>query len=165
MKRLAWFIALAMQCTGATAHEVSADDWVRTGERVHGGYGSLIAPGVRIGLKARLRLSAEPRDFDVTYLDGAATPCACVVDGILVATAAGPGQGSLRVAAERAQADAFGVVPIRHRKTGAGLRFTNPYSAFAALGTINRDFDALGRHLAVMQAPAERWYRVERLLN
>ena len=83
------------------AHEVSASDWIAVGERVHGGYGSLIALGVRIGLDARERLSAQPRDLDVTYFDGEKTPCACVVDGILIATSASPGQGSLRVSAER----------------------------------------------------------------
>ena len=149
----------------ASAHDVSADDWIATGERVHGGYGSLIALGVRIGLDAREKLSAQPRDLDVTYYDGEKTPCACVVDGILIATSASPGQGSLRVATERAPAAAFGVALIRHRKTGAALRYTVPFSALPKLGAINREQDAKGRHAAVMAEPAATWFSVERAAN
>ena len=94
--RLPCLLVLACLATAAHSHEVSTNDWIRLGERVHGGYGSLIALGVRIGLDARERVSAAARDLDVTYSDGENTPCACVVDGILMATAASPGQGTLR---------------------------------------------------------------------
>ncbi len=145
------------------AHEVSASDWIAVGERVHGGYGSLIALGVRIGLDARERLSAQPRDLDVTCFDGEKTACACVIDGILIATSASPGQGSLRVSAEHAPSGIFGTALIRHRKTGAALRYTVPASAFPKLASINREQDAKGRHEAVMGVEASSWFMVERI--
>lgn len=157
---LAMFTALPWH---VEAHEVSSKDWITAGERVHGGYGSLIALGVRIGLDARERLSAQPRDLDVTYFDGEKTPCACIVDGILIATSASPGQGSLRVSPERAPAGAFGTALIRHRKTGAAVRYTVPPSAFPKLAAINREQDAKGRHEAVMAAEASSWFTVERI--
>ena len=161
--RLLCFLAAACIGTTVHSHEVSSDDWVRLGERVHGGYGSLIALGVRIGLDARERLSAPARDLDITYSDGEKTPCACVVDGILMATAASPGQGTLRVAAEPAPPGVFGSALIRHRKTGAQLRYTIPASAFPALARINREADARGRHEGVMRVPADTWFQVERI--
>lgn len=45
------------------------DEWVRLGERVHGGFGTYVALGIRIGLDAMKRLEAKPRDLDVTYQD------------------------------------------------------------------------------------------------
>ncbi len=161
--RLHCLLVAACLGTGAHAHEVAPDDWVRLGERVHGGYGSLIALGVRIGLDARERLSAQARDLDVTYSDGEKTPCACVVDGILMATAASPGQGTLRVAAEPAPPGVFGSALIRHRKTGAQLRYTIPAAAFPALARLNREADARGRHDGVMRVPADTWFQVERI--
>lgn len=73
------------------------DEWVRLGQRVHGGFGTYIALGIRIGLDALKRLEAKPRDLDVTYQNGPDAPCPCVVDGIMIATVATPGQNSLRL--------------------------------------------------------------------
>ena len=156
---------LVAACIGSSAHghEISTDDWVRLGEGVHGGYGSLIAVGVRIGLDARERLSAQARDLDVTNSDGEKTPCACVLDGIMKASAASPGQGSLRVATLPAPAGVFGSALVRHRKTGAQLRYTIPAAAFPALDRLNREADARGRHEGVMRAPADTWFQVERI--
>lgn len=47
------------------------DQWVELGRRVHGGFGSYIALGIRIGLDAMQRLNATPRTLDVTYYSGA----------------------------------------------------------------------------------------------
>ena len=73
------------------------EEWIRLGSRVHGGFGSYIALGIRIGLDAMERLDAQPRDLKVTYQDGPNSPCPCVVDGIMIATVATPGQNSLQV--------------------------------------------------------------------
>ena len=79
------------------AYSETPDEWVALGRRVHGGFGSYVVIGIRIGLDAQKRLDAKPRELDVTYQDGANTPCACAVDGIMLATTATPGQNSLRV--------------------------------------------------------------------
>ena len=47
------------------------EEWVELGRQVHGGFGSYIALGIRIGLDARERLNAQPRELDVTYYNDA----------------------------------------------------------------------------------------------
>src|SRR6187200_1474348 len=42
---------------------VERDLWISLGARIHGGFGSLIAVGIRIGEDARQRLQASPRDL------------------------------------------------------------------------------------------------------
>jgi hypothetical protein len=69
---------------------------------VHGGFGSFIPVGIRIGLDALQRLNAKPRDVTVTYYDSDKAPCACIADGIAIARVASAGQRTLRIAAEKA---------------------------------------------------------------
>jgi hypothetical protein len=42
----------------------------------------------------------------------------------MIATQASPGQGTLRIAAEKAPPGAMSVIIIQNRKTGEGLRYT-----------------------------------------
>ena len=130
----------------------TAEDWIKLGEQVHGGFGTLIPLGIRIGLDARERLKAAPRELDVTYLDGAGTPCACVADGILIATRASPGQGSLRVAAEKAPAGFAGEALIKHRKTGEQLRYRIPAASYGQILQWNKGTTPGERFKLVMEA-------------
>lgn len=100
------------------------EDWIQLGTRIHGFFGGFIPAGIRIGLDARERLKAEPRGLSVLYYQGEKAPCPCVVDGVMLATQASPGQGTLQVAAEKAPAGLMAVIVIRNRKTGEGLRYT-----------------------------------------
>lgn len=127
------------------------DGWIELGTRIHGGFGTLIALGIRIGDDAMRTLKAKPRELDVTYFSGAEAPCPCVVDGILAATSASPGQSSLRVSAERAAAGEFGKAVIRHRPTGATIEYVIPMSAWPALRDANK-LPVVARWNAVMQA-------------
>jgi hypothetical protein len=145
--------------TGALAQ--TPEDWIRLGEQVHGGFGTLIPLGMRIGLDARERLGAAPRELDVTYLDGTGTPCPCVADGILMATSASPGQGTLRVAAEKAPAGYMGEAIIRHRKTGAQLRYRIPAPAYSQVLSWNKGRSPRERYAIVMQSPAASLFSVE----
>ena len=157
-------IALCGLCWAGGVAPVLADtpeEWVELGQRVHGGFGSYIALGVRIGLDARERLQAEPRELAVTYYSGAIAPCPCVVDGIMIATVATPGQGSLQVADRHSPPDTFGVAEIRHRGTGATVRYIIPASAKPLLDEWNATLNAAGRYDAVMGEPAERLFVVE----
>lgn len=131
------------------------DEWVRLGQRVHGGFGTYIALGIRIGLDAMKRLEAKPRDLDVSYQDGPDAPCPCVVDGIMIATVATPGQNSLRVLPTKSDPNLFGVVVIKHRKTGQWLRYTIPVSARSLLDSWNRE----------KQGRVKRSYRVSESLR
>jgi formylmethanofuran dehydrogenase subunit E len=139
------------------------EEWVKLGQRVHGGFGTYIALGIRIGLDANQRLKAQARDLDVTYQDGQNSPCPCVVDGIMIATVATPGQNSLHVLPSKATSDLFGVVFIKHKKTGQSLRYTIPDSARVLLDVWNKDKKGRERYDAVMNASQESLFKVEKL--
>src|SRR5499426_4414919 len=95
-------------------------EWIALGARVHGAFGAFIPIGIRIGLDAKERIKAEPRGLTVTYYTGEKAPCPCIADGVMLATQASPGQGTLQVAAEKAPPGLLAVVVIRDRNSGAG---------------------------------------------
>lgn len=152
--------ALLLACS---ARAETPEEWVRLGTRVHGGFGTYIALGIRIGLDAVEQLGAKPRELEVTLYDGVATPCPCVVDGIMIATTASPGQGTLRVAPEKAPAEHMGVVVIRSRKDGRALRYTLPDALRGPLAEWNKAYDPMGRWKVVMDAPEARLFAREAL--
>lgn len=144
----------------APGERLTPAQWIDLGRRVHGGFGSFLVVGIRIGLDAAKRLDAGPRDLAVLYYDGPQTPCPCVADGLMLSTGATPGQGSLRIAPTKTGRDAFGVAVISHKKTGATLRYTIPQTLAAALDKWNRELDERGRFGAVMNAPQAQIYSV-----
>src|SRR5437868_8855109 len=95
-------------CFALNAQAQTREEWIALGERVHGGFGALIPLGIRIGLDALEKLDAKPREVTVTYFDGEGAPCPCVVDGIMIATAASPGQKTLRMSPESAPSGLMG---------------------------------------------------------
>jgi formylmethanofuran dehydrogenase subunit E len=100
------------------------DEWIALGAKVHGAFGPFIPVGIRIGLDAKEKLRADPRSLTVTYYNGTKPPCPCVVDGIMIATQASPGQGTLQVSPGKAPDGMMAVIVIKNRKTGEGLRYT-----------------------------------------
>jgi formylmethanofuran dehydrogenase subunit E len=88
---------------------------------VHGAFGAFIPIGIRVGLDAKERIKAEPRGLTVTYYTGEKAPCPCIADGVMLATNASPGQGTLVIAPEKAPVGMLAVVVVRNRKTGEGL--------------------------------------------
>jgi formylmethanofuran dehydrogenase subunit E len=149
---------LAQQQTRPTA---TPDQWVELGRQVHGGFGSYIALGIRIGLDAMQRLDASPRTLDVTYYSGAIAPCPCVADGIMIATTSTPGQNLLRVATTTSPEGSFGVAEIRDRTTGKMLRYTIPATAKAQLDAWNQNTTGQQRYDAVMNASETTLFAVE----
>ncbi|NJL40173.1 MAG: thioesterase [Leptolyngbyaceae cyanobacterium RM2_2_4] len=149
---------LALQLTRLTE---TPDQWVELGRRVHGGFGSYIALGIRIGLDAMQRLNADPRTLDVTYYSGAIAPCPCVADGIMIATTSTPGQNLLRVATTASPEGTFGVAEIRDRTTGETLRYTIPATARAQLDDWNQNTTGRQRYDAVMNASEDTLFSVE----
>jgi hypothetical protein len=135
--------------------------WVEWGDRVHGGFGSLIAYGIRIGLDAMQRLGAERRELIVHYTDGPQSPCPCVLDGIAIAVSAGLGQRTLTLDSGRTPAGMLGEVTITHRKSGRKLTYRLPQSALPLMQAINCDEKGVGRFEAVMKIDAAALYRVE----
>ena len=152
-------LCFLLPCVPAQAE--TPEEWVTLGRRVHGGFGSYIALGIRIGLDAMKRLDAEPRDLDVTYQDGANAPCPCVADGIMIATVATPGQNSLRVLNSKSNSRNFGVAIIKDKKTGESLHYTIPAEARSLLDRWNQDLNERQRYDAVMNAPIDSLFRVD----
>ncbi len=136
------------------ARAETPEEWVRLGARVHGGFGSFIPVGIRIGEDAMKRLDAKPRELSVVFYQGEGVPCPCSIDGVMLALGASPGQGSAQVAAEKSPPGTFAVVTIRPRKGGDGLKYTVPISQLPKLGQINSTVqDPLARFNAVMALP------------
>src|SRR4029453_3244018 len=91
------------------------------GARVHGAFGAFIPIGVRIGLDAKERIKTGPRGLTVTYYTGEKAPCPCIADGVMLATDASPGQGTLAIAPEKAPAGLLAVVHRAQSKNRRGL--------------------------------------------
>ena len=107
-----------------TANAETPEEWIILGARVHGGFGSFIPLGIKIGLDAARRLGAKPRALTVLYYDSDSSPCACFADGIAIATYASVGQRTLTIAPEKAPADDTAVIVIRPRLGGPGFKYT-----------------------------------------
>ena len=159
---LAWVgAAFVIGLAPSMARAETPEEWVRLGARVHGGFGTYIALGIRLGLDAAQQLGAKPRELDVTVYDGVATPCPCIADGVMIATTASPGQGTLRVAQEKAPPEHMAVVVIRSRKDGRALRYTVPDTLRARLADWNKANDPPGRWAVVMAEPEAQLYARE----
>jgi hypothetical protein len=130
------------------------EEWVKLLSRVHGGFGSFLPVGIRIGEDAMTRLNAKPRELTVLFYQGEGTPCPCSADGVMLAVYASPGQGTLQIASEKSPSGTFAMVVIKPRKGGAGLKYTVPMALMPKLGEINRTIqEPLGRYNAVMALP------------
>lgn len=155
MKRtltLLFMTAAMMNLTATIARSETRDEWIALGTRVHGGFGAFVPVGIRIGLDALERLKAKPRDVTVTYFDSDKAPCACVSDGIMIATAASPGQRTLQIAAEKAPAGSMALAIIRNKQTGETIRYAVAESWMPQLAAWNKTLDPAGRYDAVMNA-------------
>jgi formylmethanofuran dehydrogenase subunit E len=117
-------LAVLVIGVASSARAETKDEWIALGARVHGAFGPFIPVGIRIGVDAKEKLHAEPRGLTVTYYNGTKPPCPCVADGIMIATQASPGQGTLQIASEKAPDGLMAVIVIKDRKTGEGLRYT-----------------------------------------
>jgi len=124
MARIHHTLLVLLLVVPCIARAETKDEWIALGARVHGAFGPFIPVGIRIGLDAREKLHAEPRGLTVTYYNGSKPPCPCVADGIMIATQASPGQGTLQISPDKAPDGAMAVIVIKNRKTGDGLRYT-----------------------------------------
>jgi hypothetical protein len=147
--RLGLFILLFAVASSSSRAE-TLEEWISSGTRVQGGFGSFIPLGIKIGLDAVNRLNAKPRELTVLYYDSDASPCACFADGIAIATYASFGQRTVIMAAEKAPAGAAPVIIIHPRKGGPGYKYTIPLASLAKLAEMNKSPDSRGRYDAVM---------------
>jgi formylmethanofuran dehydrogenase subunit E len=126
MNQLRTTIAVLSSCAvlSTAARSETREQWIELGARVHGAFGAFIPVGIRIGLDARERLKADPRGLAVVYTNGEKPPCPCIADGVMLATGASPGQGTLQITPDKAPPGTMAVIIIRNRKTGEGLKYT-----------------------------------------
>jgi formylmethanofuran dehydrogenase subunit E len=119
------YVAFAvMLLVPVSGHAETKEEWIALGARIHGAFGPFIPVGIRIGLDAVDKLKADPRGLTVIYYNGTKPPCPCVADGVMIATKASPGQGTLQISPDKAPDGAMAVIVIRNRKTGEGLKYT-----------------------------------------
>jgi formylmethanofuran dehydrogenase subunit E len=152
--------AILLACASITSQAETPEQWVALLTRVHGGFGSFLPVGIRIGEDAMKRLNAKPRELTVQFFQGEGVPCPCPADGVMLAVGASPGQGTLHVGAEKSPPGTFAAAIIRPRQGGDGLKYMVPMSMMPKLGQINSTIqDPLGRYNAVMAI--EDLYTVE----
>ena len=152
MRAFAIVAALIALLAPTSLSAETPEDWIRLATRIHGDFGALIPIGIRIGLDAQARLKAEPRGLTVTYFVGEKSPCPCIADGVMLATQASPGQGTLHISLERAPRGAYAVILIRNRKSGEGVRYTVSDEWAPWILEWDRNLDPAGRYAAVMKA-------------
>ncbi|HUL67291.1 MAG TPA: formylmethanofuran dehydrogenase subunit E family protein [Burkholderiaceae bacterium] len=166
--RLTRVIGVALMSAGMTgsafleqrAAAPPMDDLVALGTRIHGAFGSYLALGIRIGDEALPRLQAARTEVDVTVIDGPTTPCPCIADGLMIATGATPGRGTLRVAETKAPAGTFGIVMISRLKDGVRLRVVIPSETRLILDQWNI-LEPQAKLEAVRAADRDRLFRFE----
>lgn len=149
--------AFAQSFTGA-ASAYSAKEWVTLGEALHGGFGSHIAAGIRVGEDALRMLKSQRRDVDVVVTEGGNAPCACIADGVALATSASPGQRSLTVLPKSQDTSFLAVIEIRNRRNGETAVYRIPDSAMEPLAKMNPGTPAEDRFHRVMAMPAPQLY-------
>ena len=151
----------------AAAHDLGAkqtdrniDEWIALGETVHGGFGSHIALGIRIGQDALHRLNSKRREVDVAVTEGKNAPCACVADGLMVATSASPGQKTLTVNAKSQDDNYMALIEVKNRSTGQVVTYRIPAAAIDPLGKMNPGKSPKQRFDAVFAAPQNQLFEV-----
>jgi len=122
--RVVLIAAFASMTALSPARADTPEEWIELGTRIHGFFGGFIPVGMRIGFDAKERLHAEPRQISILYYSGAKMPCPCIVDGVMLATQASPGQGTVQIAPEKAPAGLAALIIVTNRKTGEALRYT-----------------------------------------
>jgi formylmethanofuran dehydrogenase subunit E len=151
LPQLALMMAISMSTVTAACAE-TREEWIALGARVHGAFGTFIPIGIRIGLDALDRLKTKPRNVTVIYYDSDKAPCACIADGIMIATSASPGQRTLQVATDKAPDGVLMVAVIRNKRTGEAFRYTVALSWMSKIGEWNKSLDPTGRYDAAMNA-------------
>lgn len=151
MIRMALAVLIAASWLIAPARAETPQQWIELGTRVHGFFGGFIPVGIRIGLDAKARLHAPDRGLSILYYQGEKSPCPCIVDGVMLAAQASPGQGTVSIAPEKAPPGLLAVIIIRNRKTGEALRYTVADDWLAKMLAWNKQ-PPRARYDAAMQA-------------
>lgn len=150
-----WAIA---QTLASPVSSHSTREWVMLGEALHGGFGTHIAVGVRIGEDALRVLKSQRRGVEVIVTEGRNAPCACVADGVALAVSASPGQRSLTVLPKSQDASFLALVEIRNRASGDVVVYRIPESAMEPLLKMNMGASPEDRFERVMGMPVSQLF-------
>ena len=161
MKTNKFLICTALSMACLISKSQINEKWTEWGDRVHGGFGSLIAYGVVIGNDSLVRLSAQRRDVIVEYTDGPMTPCACVLDGIAIAVSASLGQRTMKLNEYRTEEGLLARVKITNKKTNQLVVYELPMSVMPLMATINKDYEPSKRLEAVQRLNQSVLYSVK----
>src|SRR5258708_33313003 len=93
-------LSLLLIGAGAARAE-TPEQWVELLTRVHGGFGSFLPAGIRIGEDAMPRLHAKPRELSVGFYQGEGAPRTRPADGVMLAGWGRPGHGTTSRPAQR----------------------------------------------------------------
>ncbi len=115
----------------------SREEWIQWGTAVHGGFGSHIALGILIGQDALKQLNVGRRQVTVTVTEGANAPCACMADGVTVATSASAGQKTLAVAPKSSDASFLARIEVKSKTDARTVTYTVPASMIGPLAAMN----------------------------
>jgi formylmethanofuran dehydrogenase subunit E len=154
MRSMAVALLVGVISSATTVYAETPDEWITLGARVHGGFGAFIPVGIRIGLDALQRLNAKPREVTVVYYDSDKAPCACIADGVAIATVASVGQRTLQIAPDKSPAGTIAVIIVRRKQTSDAMKYTVADSWLSKLIEWNRMPDLRARYEAVMNADA-----------
>ena len=160
MKFITIAVSLAALLTCIPIKAQTPEQWTKWGTLVHGGFGSLIAYGIRVSDDALKRLNAQKREVLVEYVDNPAAPCACVADGIAIAVTASLGQRSLKLSDNNAPSHLLARVIFTHKETKQTAIYELPWTALAQMGEIKSRLPPEQRHAAVMKLDADNLYSV-----
>ena len=160
MKFITIAVCLAALLTCIPIKAQTPEQWTKWGTLVHGGFGSLIAYGIRVGDDALKRLNAQKREVIVDYVDNPAAPCACVADGIAIAVTASLGQRSLRLSDNNAPSHLLARVIFTHKETKQTAIYELPWTALAQMREINSRLPPEQRYAAVMKLDTDKLYSV-----
>ena len=154
MHSMAVALLVGVISSATTVYAETPDEWITLGARVHGGFGAFIPVGIRIGLDALQRLNAKPREVTVVYYGSDKAPCACIADGVAIATVASVGQRTLQIAPDKSPAGTIAVIIVRRKQTSDAMKYTVADSWLSKLIEWNRMPDLRARYEAVMNADA-----------
>ena len=120
---------------------------------MHGGFGTFIPIGIRIGLDAKERIKAEPLGLVVTYYTGDKGALSLHRRwGDAGNQREVPVQGTLLISPEKAPPGMLAIIVVRNRKTGEGLRYTIADDWLPKVIEWNKTLDPAERFDAAMKA-------------
>ena len=161
MKIKSILLSVSILFISSSSFAQTHEQWTEWGERVHGGFGSLIALGIVVGNDSLVRLNAQRRDVTVEYTDGNNSPCACVLDGITISVSASLGQRTIKLNDYRTEDGLLARIKFTNKKTNQSIVYELPMSVMPMMANINKDYAPNKRLEAVLKLNPNSLYSIK----